>query len=216
MSATDESLHDQALHEPWPDRDRQMQAFTFGLWAFLATEVLFFGGMFASFAILRHLHHAGFDAATRSTNLVFGTVNTAILLTSSLTMALAERGSEAGLRALPRAMLAATLAFALAFLVVKGLEYREDVEKGFWPAADFRIPVAGASLFFGLYWMMTGVHGVHVLIGMALVARVLWIALRGKLPERAVSMRMTTLYWHLVDVIWVVLFPMLYLGGRSG
>ena len=206
----------QKLHEPWPDRDRQMQAFTFGLWAFLATEVLFFGGMFASFAILRQLHHQGFDAATRSTNLVFGTINTAVLLTSSLTMALAERGAEAGMKTLPRLMLAATLAFALMFLVVKGLEYREDIEKGFWPTEGFSIPVTGASLFFGLYWMMTGVHAIHVLIGMALVGRVLWIALRGKLPERRLSVRMTTLYWHLVDVIWVVLFPILYLGGRAG
>ncbi len=206
----------QALHAPWPDRERQMQAFTFGLWCFLATEVLFFGGMLASYAVNRFLHHAGWDEATRSTSLVFGTLNTAVLLTSSLTMALAERGAEARMKTLPRLMLAATLALAFTFLVVKGLEYREDLEKGFWPAGAFSLHTTGAALFFSLYWMMTGVHAVHVIVGMALVGRVLWIALIDKLPERAVSVRMTTLYWHLVDVIWVVLFPLLYLGGRVG
>jgi len=206
---------EQTLHEPWPDRARQMQAYTLGLWAFLATEVLFFGGMFASFAILRQLHHAGFADAGRETNLVFGTVNTAVLLTSSLSMALAERAAEAGLRGATRWLLAVTLALGFAFLCVKGLEYREDLEKGLWPAHGFVIATQGAALFFGLYWMMTGVHAVHVLAGMALVGRVLWIAGRGRLSERQVSVRVTTLYWHLVDVIWVVLFPMLYLGGRS-
>ena len=98
---------------------------------------------------------------------------------------------------------------------MKGLEYREDLEKHLWPGRDFGIPVSGAALFFGLYWMMTAVHGVHVIIGLALVSRVLWIVWRGRMAERKVSVRMTTLYWHLVDVIWVVLFPLLYLGGRT-
>lgn len=209
-------MTDQALHEPWDSRERQMEAFTFGLWCFLATEVLFFGGMFASFTVNRFLHHAGWDAATRATNLQLGALNTAVLLTSSLTMALAERGAEAKMKTLAKLMLAATLALALTFLVVKGFEYREDLEKGFWPAGDFSLKTEGAALFFGLYWMMTGVHAVHVIVGMALVGRVLWIALIDKLPERQLSVRMTTLYWHLVDVIWVVLFPILYLGGRVG
>ena len=104
MSAADPAAADlQTLHEPWPDRTLQMQAYTFGLWCFLATELLFFGAMFASFSVARHLHHAGFNAGTRETSLLYGTINTAVLLTSSLTMALAERGSEAGMRRLARA-----------------------------------------------------------------------------------------------------------------
>lgn len=212
----DDARPPQKLHEPWPDRARQMQAFTFGLWCFLATEVLFFGGLFASFAISRFLHHSGWEQAARSTNLTFGAVNTAVLLTSSLTMALAERGAEAELKTAPRVMLTATVVLALTFLAVKALEYREDLDERLWPgSAAFGLRANGAALFFGLYWMMTGVHAVHVIIGMALVGRILWIALRGKLPRHRLSVRMTTLYWHLVDVIWVVLFPLLYLGGRA-
>ena len=154
----------------------------------------------------------------RDTNIWYGTINTAILLTSSLTMAIASQAAAATghFRRLVIVCLALTAAFGLAFLVVKGFEYKEDIDKHLLPGAQFALNETGAQLFYGLYWLVTGVHAIHLTIGVVLVVR---LALLGHLnilrihenPETEV----TALYWHLVDIVWIFLYPLIYLPGRA-
>jgi cytochrome c oxidase subunit III len=204
------------LRPPWENLARQHQAVAFGMWIFLVSEILLFAGLFAGYAAYRHLYPAGFAAAGSQTNIVYGTVNTAILMTSSLFIALAGELAHAEMRRLARDCLFVTLALGVAFLVLKGFEYREDITKHLFPGPDFRVPVQGAALFFSFYWVMTGVHAVHVSGGLAAIARLL-IASRNepRFLSGSASEEATALYWHLVDVIWVFLYPLLYLGGRS-
>ncbi|HEY3887463.1 MAG TPA: cytochrome c oxidase subunit 3 [Caulobacteraceae bacterium] len=203
------------LHEPFKNIPREQEAFLLGLWSFLASEALFFGALFLGYAVVRHLHIAGFDEGARHTNAVFGTANTAVLLTSSLTMAVAERAALADRARLARIMLAATLLLGLTFLVIKGFEYREDLEEHLMPGHQFAIPLRGAVLFFSFYWVMTGVHALHLTVGLGVVGRLFGLSLGRRLLENRASIQTTTLYWHLVDLIWVVLFPLFYLVARG-
>jgi cytochrome c oxidase subunit 3 len=203
------------LHEPWESADRQQEAYAFGLWCFLASELLFFSALFLGYAVVRHLHIVGFDIGARRTNVVFGTLNTVVLMTSSLTMAVAERSAEMDRARLARLMLGATLLLGLTFLVVKGFEYREDFKEHLWPNGSFSVPFQGARLFFAFYWVMTGVHAIHLTIGLGVVGRLFGLGLKGQLSEHRASVETTTLYWHLVDVIWVVLYPLFYLVNRA-
>lgn len=204
------------LRPPWENLARQHQAVALGMWIFLVSEILLFGGLFTGYAVYRHLYPAGFAAASAHTNIVDGTVNTAILMTSSLIIALAGVFARARLHRLAWYFLLVTVALGVTFLVVKGFEYREDIEKNLVPGPDFALQVQGAALFFSFYWIMTGVHAVHVTGGLAAITRLLvasreeplWLS--GSGSEEA-----TALYWHLVDVIWIVLYPLLYLGGRT-
>jgi cytochrome c oxidase subunit 3 len=204
------------LRPPWENLARQHQAVSLGMWIFLVSEILLFSGLFAGYAVYRHLYPEGFSAASRQTDIVYGTLNTAILMTSSLAVALAGGFARARLPWLARRCLVATLVLGVAFLVVKGVEYREDVAKHLLPDPSFAVPEQGAALFFSFYWVMTGVHAVHVSGGLAAIMRLViasrreasWLS--GSSSEEA-----TALYWHLVDVIWIVLYPLLYLGGRA-
>ena len=204
------------LRPPWKHLDRQHQATTFGMWAFLASEVLLFAGLFAGYSVYRGLYPQGFLTAGRETSIVYGTVNTAILMTSSLTMAMAGRAARADLLRLARLMLALTFSLGVLFLVLKGFEYRQDIHKHLFPNPAFPLVAAGAQLFFSFYWVMTGIHALHVTGGLAAVLRLIIVSrgeaswLRGSTSEDA-----TALYWHLVDVIWIILYPLLYLAGRS-
>jgi cytochrome c oxidase subunit 3 len=214
------------LREPWSELEtdhetafaRQRDGATLGIWVFLASEVLFFGALFLTYTAARLANQEAFAAAGRETNIVYGTLNTAILLTSSLTMAVASQAAEKGLfRRLTLWCLAATAALGLAFLVVKGFEYREDIEKHLVPGAHFALKQAPAQIFFAFYWLVTVVHAIHLSIGIALVAR---LTIRGwRDPDFLAEnpqVEVTALYWHLVDLVWVFLYPMLYLPGRSG
>ncbi|MGH1573551.1 cytochrome c oxidase subunit 3 [Methylobacterium sp. P31] len=214
------------LREPWDglglpeDAALSGQRFgaTFGIWIFIASEVLFFGALFLFYAAVRAEHAEAFAAAGRETNIVYGTLNTAILLTSGLTAAAASRASEhAALRRMTLWCLVATAVLGLAFLVTKGLEYHEDITEHLVPGAGFKLPEAPAQLFFGFYWLSTGVHGIHLAIGIGLVARLIWIGWRE--PERLPGnpqVEVTMLYWGFVDMVWLFLYPALYLPGRAG
>ena len=204
-----------ALREPWEGLDRQRQATLLGMWAFVASEILFFAALLLIYASCRHGRPEGFFAAARETDVVFGATNTLVLLTSSFVMTLAAQAAEAGWRRATVALLAATAGFGLAFLAIKGAEYHEDLAKHLFPGRGFPIPIAGAQLFFALYWTLTGVHAVHLSIGIALVARLAIILARRRLTPSSPEIRVTALYWHLVDIVWIILFPLLYLGGRS-
>jgi cytochrome c oxidase subunit III len=203
-----------ALREPWPSLSQQREASTFGIWIFLASEILFFAGMFLCYADARATQ-PGFLTASGKTDLMFGSANTLILLTSSFTMAVASQGADAKLRRLTTWGLAATAALGVAFIIVKGLEYCEDIQNHFVPGPLFSIHGRGAQLFFALYWVMTGVHAIHLTIGIALVARLVLAISRRKMDLASPEIRVIALYWALVDVIWLVLYALLYLGGRS-
>ena len=201
------------LNEPWATVERQQVATHFGVWAFLATETLFFGGAFLFYALARLTHYAGFAEGAREADVLLGSINTVVLLTSSLTMAMAERAVKEALVPLARVMLWATLALGLAFLVVKGFEYRSDIEKHLLPGSDFPIVTTGAASFWAFYWTTTVVHACHLTIGLGIVGRLLLIP-RGSLASRRTTAEGSALYWHLVDVVWVFLYPLLYLVGR--
>lgn len=201
------------LHEPWEDPARQRQAYAFGIWIFLASEVLFFGALLFAYAVVRSTHPAEVQAAARHADVAFGTANTVILMSSSLALAIAERAQLAGLRALATAALWLTLTLGAAFLVVKGFEYAKDLEEHLLPSAKFALGATPAILFWGFYWIATAVHGVHVTVGLGLITRLLVLA-RSHTSRHVPSFETTSLYWHLVDVIWVVLYPLIYLVGR--
>lgn len=204
------------LREPWPDLERERGAARFGMWVFLASEALFFGALILAYTANRVLHVQSFALAARETNIIYGTVNTAILLTSSLTMAVAAEAARANLRRLALGGLLLTLVLACAFLAVKGLEYAEDLREQLWPGAHFRLTDPPARIFFGFYWTMTAVHALHVSAGIGVIG---WLAWRGWRRQSALcaspAPNAIALYWHLVDVIWIFLYPLLYLPGRA-
>jgi cytochrome c oxidase subunit 3 len=210
-------VSDSFLKPPFENLARQHHAVSFGMWIFLVSEVLLFSGLFAGYGIYRTLHPQAFLAAGRETDIVYGTVNTAILMTSSLTIALAGRAGRAGLGKLAWRFLIATIVLGVAFLVIKGFEYRDDIEKHLVPGPSFVLPQQGAQLFFSYYWIMTGVHALHVSGGLVAVTRLV-VASRRNLAWLwgSASEEATALYWHLVDVIWIILYPLLYLAGRAG
>jgi cytochrome c oxidase subunit 3 len=186
------------------------------MWLFLGSEVLLFSGLFAGYGVYRDLYPAGFVAGARETDILIGTLNTAILMTSSFTIAVAVRAARAGMGKAARRFLIATLALGMLFLVCKGVEYSADIAKHLVPGPSFPIAQTGAQIFFSYYWVMTGIHAMHVTAGLGGVLRLIvasrrdaaWLS--GSASEEA-----TALYWHLVDVIWIVLYPLLYLAGRA-
>ena len=206
------------IREPWENFGRQREAGKFGIWVFLASEVLFFGALILTYAVCRIEHSAAFAAAGRETNIWYGTANTAILLSSSLTMAMASQAAAARqqFRRLVLGCLLATALFGVAFLVVKGFEYKEDIDKHLVPGSHFALPEAGAQLFYGLYWLVTGVHAIHLSIGIVLVSRLALLGYRRKMELREnPEIEVTALYWHLVDIVWIFLYPLIYLPGRA-
>ena len=209
-------MSDAFLRPPFENLSRQHQAVAFGTWLFLIGEILLFSGLFAGYSVYRDLYPQGFLAAGRETDIVYGTINTAILMTSSLTIAVAGRAARADFGRLAQRLLIVTFLLGFTFLVLKGFEYREDIEKHLFPGAGFALTQPGAQLFFSYYWVMTGVHAVHVTCGLIAVLRLV-IASRKNFAwlSGSASEDATALYWHLVDVIWIVLYPLLYLTGRA-
>jgi len=210
------SVAAQVLRKPWDELARQREAATFGIWVFLASEALFFGSLLLLYAVYRISHPQGFVTAGRETDIWFGTINTAVLMTSSLTMAVASQAATADMRKLTIWCLAATAALGALFLVLKGFEYAEDLERNLWPGSHFALKAPGAQLFFALYWTLTGVHAIHLTIGMTLIGRLIMLGSLRRIQLREnPQVEVTALYWHLVDVIWIILYPLIYLMGRS-
>jgi cytochrome c oxidase subunit 3 len=206
------------IREPWEHFTRQREAGKFGIWLFLASEVLFFGALMLTYAVCRIEHSDAFAAAGRETNIWYGTINTAVLLISSMTMAVASQAaaSNEARRRLILVCLGLTAALGIAFLVIKGFEYKEDIDKHLVPGPGFVLPQMAAQIFFGLYWLVTGVHAVHLCIGIVLVSRLCVLGRLGTLQlDRNPELEVTALYWHLVDIVWIFLYPLIYLPGRS-
>lgn len=204
-----------ALREPWDSLRRQREAASFGTWVFLGSEALLFAALILAFAANRALHPEAFAIAGRETNVAYGAANTLVLLTSSLTMAVGAEAARAGLRTLALRALGLTLALGLAFLAIKGFEWREDIREHLWPGPGFKLENPEAQLFFALYWIMTGLHALHLAGGIGAVGWLSWQAWRRDRPLRSPAFEAAALYWHLVDVVWVFLYPLLYLGGRA-
>lgn len=205
-----------ALHEPWRSLRRQREAASFGTWVFLAGEALFFGGLILAFLATRVRYPEAFATAARETDVVLGTVNTALLLTSSLTAAVAAEAARAGLRRPVLWGFGLTLALGLGFLGVKGIEYAADFGKYLVPGPGFALrETPPAQLFFAFYWVMTGLHALHMAAGLALLGLFLVQAARRTRPLASPAYEAGVLYWHLVDVVWVFLYPLLYLAGRA-
>lgn len=204
------------LHPPWEELSRQREGATFGIWVFLASELLFFGSLLLIYTAYRVSNPDVFITAGRETDIWYGTVNTAVLMTSSLTMAVAAQAAEADMRRLTIWCLGATVVLGLMFLVFKGFEYAEDIEKNLVPGINFALKEPAAQIFFALYWIMTGIHAIHLSIGLGLVGRLaVFGALRRVQLRENPQVEVTALYWHLVDVIWIILYPLIYLMGRS-
>lgn len=200
-------------------RSREQTA-QLGMWVFIASEMLFFGGLLFAYAVGRIHWPQGFAAAALHTDVVIGTVNTGVLLTSSLMMALAATASETGQRRWIAPFLWATIAFGVLFLVLKGVEYHHDFREGLVPGAGFRLGDAageapsGAQLFFVLYWVLTVLHSVHLLVGIVLAGSFAWGAQRGRPWVQPPRVQTVGLYWHFVDIVWIFLYPLLYLVQR--
>lgn len=204
---------DAALREPWERLGDQRANARFGMWIFIASEVLFFGALFMGYAFVRALHPADFAAAARETNLWYGGTNTILLVTSSFAMAMGARAADLELRRTASACLAATAALGLAFLVVKAFEYRDDLAEHLLPGQDFKLRAEAAQIFFSFYWTVTAIHAVHLSVGIGLVARLGWLVGRGRLPPRSPQVEVVSLYWAFVDMVWIMVFPLIYLGG---
>jgi cytochrome c oxidase subunit III len=203
------------LREPWEELARQQEAATFGMWLFLMSEMLFFGAVFMAFSFTRALNVAEFQDAARETEIVYGATNTFVLVTSSLAITLAVRAARLSRRRLAAGLLATTALLGTAFLVIKGFEYRSDLEHHLYPGRDFQLGQTAAEIFWAFYWIMTGVHAVHLAIGVGLVSRLTWLVQRCRLSLASPQLEVTSLYWHLVDAFWIVLFPVLYIAGRG-
>jgi cytochrome c oxidase subunit 3 len=205
-----------ALAEQFDDMEQQVEASTLGMWTFLATEVLFFGAMFVGYVTYRHVYHAAFAAASRHTIVLYGTINTAILLTSSLTMALAVHAAQQSQRRALVRYLFVTVLLGCCFLGIKGLEYHDDLKEHLWPGRHFRgdLPPQ-AQIFWFLYWAMTGLHALHVTVGIVLLGIIGWMARRGRFSSYYYTpVEVSGLYWHFVDIVWIYLYPLLYLISR--
>jgi cytochrome c oxidase subunit 3 len=206
------------LYEQFEDLDKQAHAARLGMWAFLATEILLFAGLFTLYACYRVMYPVDFALAVEHDNVAIGTSNTLILITSSFTVAMAlhaVRGDRPRRAAL---LLVFSIACGLLFLVLKGVEYGQHFREGIYPGHAYRfaeLPTGGGQTFFTLYYLMTGLHAIHVIVGLVIL---LWLALgawaRVYSPARYVHVELGALYWHLIDLVWIFLWPMFYLMHR--
>jgi cytochrome c oxidase subunit III len=225
--------HPPALAHHFDDLGQQHEAATLGMWLFLVTEVLFFGGLFLVYAIYRSTYPDAFAAASHALDIRLGTINTAVLIASSLTMALAVHAAQLGQRSTLMWFLVATMALGGVFLGIKSVEYSRKFAEHHVPGPSFQfepehqpgekpVPnqkniVRHAQIFFSLYFVMTGLHAVHMIVGLGLMSFMCWWAWRGTITATYYSpIEISGLYWHFVDIVWIFLFPLLYLIGRHG
>jgi cytochrome c oxidase subunit 3 len=186
-----------------------------GMWLFLVTEMLLFGGLFIAYSYMRARYPAEFHHGGAELNSTLGIINTLVLLTSSLTVVLSIVAIQRGEKARSMALLAATVALGLVFLVIKSFEWSAKFHHGLYPSAPHLATLPpGEQVFFGLYFTMTGLHGLHVIAGMSVLGYMLWMMKKDKIrPDRYVHLENGGLYWHLVDVIWIFLLPLFYLAA---
>ncbi len=210
--------HDPRLQHHFDDPGQQHEAATLGMWVFLATEVLFFGGLFAAYMIYRVWYPETFGDASRTLDITLGSVNTVVLITSSLSMAFAVRAAATGRRRQLLILLVVTMMLGLVFLGIKGVEYHQKFVEHHIPGFGFHFEGTAperANLFFSLYFAMTGLHALHMIIGLGVLTVIFVMAARGRFSVAwHTPVEISGLYWHFVDIIWIFLFPLLYLVDR--
>jgi len=195
------------------DEHRDDEGSKLGIWLFIFTELLFFGGLFITYAVYRHGNQQAFHLAGKELNVAIGTINTVILLISSMTIAMATTSIQKKDKRTTLVLIGITLLLALVFLVNKYFEWSAKIGHGIWPGSPLLEELGrGDTLFFGLYYFMTGLHALHILIGMVLIAVILVRVQKDKLTfDNYQLLENGGLYWHLVDLIWIFLFPLFYL-----
>jgi len=217
--------HSPALLHHFADEQQQRDSASLGMWIFLATEVMFFGGLFCAYLIYRLAYFGDFAAASQTLDWRLGGTNTIVLICSSLTVVFAVYAAQQGKRSMLLISLVLTLVFGFAFLGIKGVEYAEKFEKHHVPGASFQfdnVKVPGhadqianphhAEIYFALYFIMTGLHALHMIIGIGIFVWLFLMAWKGRLtPEYNTPLEIGGLYWHFVDIVWIYLFPLLYL-----
>ncbi len=212
------ALHHPKLQHHFDDLAQQAEASTLGMWVFLVTEILFFGGLFLAYLVYRSLYPTGFQEASNHLSVPWGAFNTVVLIVSSLTMALAVRAAQTG--APPKAQvgwIVATMALGLTFLGVKVVEYADKFTHHLVPGPHFQWPgkyPEAAEIFYSLYFCMTGLHALHMIIGLGIMTVIAILAWRRHFDATYYTpVEVSGLYWHFVDIVWIFLFPLLYLIG---
>lgn len=207
------------LQHHFEDAEQQFEASTLGMWAFLVTEIMFFGGLFLGYAIYRSSYPEAFAEASRLLNYRLGAINTAVLICSSMTMVLAVRAAQMGQRRPLIIFLLLTILLGSTFLGIKVVEYAHKFHEHLVPGPSFHFEGSDpqhAQLFFGFYFAMTGMHAFHMIIGIAILGVLVFKSWQGRFsPEYFTPVDITGLYWHFVDVVWIFLFPLLYLISRA-
>jgi len=225
--------HDPYLRHHFETIEQQHEASSFGMWLFLLTEFMLFGGMFMAYMVYRNWYYPAFAAGSQQLNLTFGTVNTLILITSSVTMALAVHAARVRKQGTLVRLLITTIVLGVVFLGIKANEYKEKYDKHHIPGANFSIeefthPPAGSGekplpvdlaektqVYFSLYFAMTGMHALHMIIGLGLLTFLAFRASQGAYTQGYFSsLENIGLYWHFIDIVWTFLFPLLYLVNR--
>jgi cytochrome c oxidase subunit 3 len=213
--------HSAALQHHFENAEQQKDASTIGMWVFLLTEIMFFGGLFLAYFVYRQAYPAAFASASNKTVLLIGAANTTVLICSSLTMALAVRAAATGKKNLLVLFLFLTLILGGTFLGVKSYEYYDKFVHHEVPGLHFDcegcVDAGHTPLFFALYFGMTGLHAAHMIVGVVLLIILIVRAQKNAFgPEYHTPVELFGLYWHFVDIVWIFLFPLLYLIDRSG
>ena len=210
--------HTLALRHQFDNVEQQKDASTFGMWVFLVTEILFFGGMFCCYTVYRSMYPSAFGHASNHLDVILGAISTAVLICSSFTMACAVNSAATGAKNALVGFLWVTILFAAAFLVIEMSEWHMLYTEGLMPGFNFTyrdIDPAHVQLFFCMYFAMTGLHASHVTIGIGLLAVMAIRASRGTFtPQYYTPIEVSGLYWHFVDLVWIFLFPLYYLIAR--
>lgn len=195
------------------EKQRDRIGAKYGMWLFLFTEILFFGGMFLLYSVYRSKYPVEFHASAAEENLLLGSINTAVLLTSSLFIAVAISAVKKGNYRLSVILQGATILMGIVFLGIKAAEWSEKIARGIYPNSPVLDKMSmGEILFFGLYYVMTGIHGIHVLIGVCVISFMVYFTLTGNITRENFSkIENAGLYWHFVDIVWIYLFPLFYL-----
>lgn len=213
--ANHSSSHPAHVQHHFVDSDQQFDSAKMGMWVFLVNEILFFGGLFCAYIVFRAWYPELFTMAAEELNTFWGAVNTVVLIGSSLTVAMAIRSAQKDQMKGLKINLLITIALACVFMVIKAFEYSHKFELGIFPGQYYTftgIDHPQAHIFFSIYYMLTGVHAIHVLVGIGLIAWIYRRASKGEFSsEYYTPVEITGLYWHLVDLIWIFLFPLLYL-----
>ena len=212
-------VHHPALQHHFETLEQQHEASTLGMWVFLVTEVMFFGGLLVAYLLYRVWYPAAWSEGSLELDILLGGFNTVVLIGSSLTMALAVRAAQTGMPKATVRWLILTILLGLTFLVVKAFEYEHKWALNHIPGPNFQFEGPHArqvEIFLSLYFALTGLHALHMIVGVSLLGVIAWMAHRGRFsPQWSTPVELAGLYWHFVDIVWIFLFPLLYLVDRA-